>query len=160
MDLDRAAERLQQASKELIVCYQFRDRNRICCHGLSVSQCYVLDALTEQGDLTMQRLAERMHLAISTMTRVVAQLVRQGYARRRRDPEDRRVVHVAITPRGKEVMATITRSLVESQKAILRTLPEGQWEGAIAVVEALGRGVREWQAACCATPLKIGMPKR
>jgi len=160
MDLDRAAERLQQASKELIVRYQFRDRNQICCHGLSVSQCYVLDALAEQGDLTIQRLAERMQLAISTMTRVVAQLVRQRHARRRRDPQDRRVVHVAITPRGKEVMATITRALVESQKAILRTLPEGQWEGAIAVVEALGRGVRAWQAVCCPAPLKVGRPKR
>ena len=160
MDLDRAAEHLHQASKELIVRYQFRDRNQICCHGLSVSQCYVLDALAEEGDLTMQGLAQRMHLAISTMTRVVAQLVRQGYARRRRDPEDRRVVHVAITPRGNEVMATITRSLVESQKTILKALPEGQWEGAIAVVEALGRGVRQWQASCCSAPMKVGMPKR
>jgi DNA-binding MarR family transcriptional regulator len=160
MGLDRAAARLHRATKELIKRYQFRDRNQICCHGLSVSQCYVLDALAEEGDLTMQRLAERMQLAISTMTRVVAQLVRQGHARRRRDPEDRRVVHVGIKPRGKEIMATINRSLVESQKAILKALPEDQWEGAIAVVEALGQGVRQWQATCCPPPLKVGMPRR
>ena len=160
MDLDRAAERLHQVTKELIRRYQFRDRNQICCHGLSVSQCYVLDALAEKGDLTMQRLALRMHLAISTMTRVVAQLVRQGYVRRRPDPEDGRVVQVAITPRGKEIMATINRSLIQSQGAILRALPKEQWEGAIAVVESLGRGVRQWQATCCPAPLKVGMPKR
>lgn len=160
MDLDRAAERLHRATKELIRRYQFRDRNQICCHGLSVSQCYVLDALAEEGDLTMQRLAQRMQLAISTMTRVVAQLVRQGYVRRRPDPEDGRLVHVAITPRGKEIMATINRSLIESQKAILKALPREQWEGAIAVVEGLGLGVRQWQAACCPAPLKAGMPKR
>src|SRR5574341_1988599 len=160
MDLDRAAARLHRATKDLIKRYQFRDRNQICCHGLSVSQCYVLDALAEEGDLTMQRLADRMQLAISTMTRVVAQLVRQGHARRRQDPLDRRVVHVAITPRGKEVVATITRSLIESQKAILKVLPEEQWQGAIAVVEELGRGARQWQATCCPAPLKAGMPKR
>jgi DNA-binding MarR family transcriptional regulator len=160
MDLDRAADRLHRATKELIKRYQFRDRNQICCHGLSVSQCYVLDALAEEGDHTMQGLAGRMNLAISTMTRVVAQLVRHGYARRRRAPEDGRVVHVAITPRGKEILATINRSLIESQKAILRALPKGQWEGAIAVVEGLGRGVRQWQATCCPAPLKVGMPKR
>jgi DNA-binding MarR family transcriptional regulator len=160
MDLDRAADRLHRAAKELIVRYQFRDRNQICCHGLSVSQCYVLDALAEHGDLTMQRLAQRMHLAVSTMTRVVAQLVRRGYARRRPDPEDGRVVHVTITPRGKEIMAAINRSLVESQRAILKALPPGQWEGATAVIEALGRGVREWQATCCPPPLKPDMPKR
>src|SRR5574341_1752481 len=149
MDLDRAAERLHRATKELIRRYQFRDRSQICCHGLSVSQCYVLDTLAEEGDLTMQRLAQRMNLAISTMTRVVGQLVRRGYARRRADPEDGRVVHVTITPRGKEVVATINQSLIESQKAILKALPPQLWEGAVAVVEALGRGVREWQAACC-----------
>jgi DNA-binding MarR family transcriptional regulator len=160
MDLERAAERLHRAAKELIQRYQFRDRSQICCHGLSVSQCYVLDALAEDGDLTMQRLAQRMHLAISTMTRVVSQLVRRGYARRRRDPEDGRVVHVAITPRGKEIVAAINRSLLESQKAILAALPAGQWGGAIAVVEALGRGARQWQAACCPAPLGPGMPKR
>jgi len=142
MDLDRAAERLQQASKELIVRYQFRDRNQICCHGLSVSQCYVLDALAEQGDLTIQRLAERMQLAISTMTRVVAQLVRQRHARRRRDPQDRRVVHVAITPRGKEVMATITRALVESQKAIRFSRPARRVIGIPVVTRERPRGRR------------------
>lgn len=160
MDLQRAAERLHRATQELIVRYQFRDRNQICCHGLSVSQCYVLDALAEAGDLTMQRLAERMSLAVSTMTRVVAQLVRRGYALRRPDPEDRRVVHVAITPRGKAMVATINGSLIESQKAILRTLPRSHWAGAIAVVEALGRGVSQWKAACCPAPLKVGMPRR
>ena len=160
MDLDRAADRLHRATKELIKRYQFRDRNQICCHGLSVSQCYVLDALAEDGDLTMQRVAERMHLAVSTMTRVVGQLVRRGYVRRRPDPEDGRVVHVTLTPRGKEIMATINRALIASQKTILNALPPEQWAGAIAVVEALGQGVREWQASCCVTPLRIGMPKR
>jgi DNA-binding MarR family transcriptional regulator len=160
MDLERAAERLHRTAKELIQRYQFRDRNQICCHGLSVSQCYVLDALAEEGDFTMQHLAQRMHLAVSTMTRVVAQLVRRGYARRRRDPEDGRVVHVAITPRGKEIVAAINRSLIESQRAILEALPPGQWGGAIAVVEALGRGARQWQAACCPAPTRPGMPKR
>src|SRR5574341_634957 len=107
MDLERAAERLHRATKELIKRYQFRDRNQICCHGLSVSQCYVLDALAEEGDLTMQRLAQRMGLAVSTMTRVVGQLVRRGYVRRRPDPVGRRVVHVTLTPRGREIMAII-----------------------------------------------------
>ena len=46
----------------------------------------------------MQQLAKRMFKSVSTMTRVVSQLVRRGYVKRRQDPEDRRVVHVAITP--------------------------------------------------------------
>src|SRR3990172_7297538 len=107
MDLDMAAERLHRLMQDLVRRYQFRDRNRICCFGISVSGCYVLDELAGSGDQTMQALAGRMYLSVSTMTRVVGQLVRKGYIARRRDAEDGRVVWVSITPKGKDVLGKI-----------------------------------------------------
>jgi DNA-binding MarR family transcriptional regulator len=97
----------------------------------------------------MQRLAKRMFKSVSTMTRVVAQLVRRGYVKRRQDPEDRRAVWISITPQGKAIVAAINRDLVETQKAILRDIPSGEWSGAFKLLEALGRGARRWQEACC-----------
>jgi DNA-binding MarR family transcriptional regulator len=97
----------------------------------------------------MQQLAHRMFKSVSTMTRVVAQLVRHGYVKRRQDPGDRRVVHVAITPQGKAIVAAIGRDLIETQKAILQAVPRDQWDGAFAVLEALATGARRWQEACC-----------
>ena len=47
--LDRDAEALQGALSELIRVYQFRDRDRICCHDISVTQCYVLESLAREG---------------------------------------------------------------------------------------------------------------
>lgn len=147
MTLDQAAEELQRLSRELFRCYQFRDWNSICCYGISISQCYILDALLEHGDLTMQQLAARMFRSVSTMTRVVAQLVKRGYVRRRQDAEDRRVVHIAITPQGKAIVAAIQRDLVETQKAVLRTIPREEWPGALKVLEGLTRGARRWSDA-------------
>jgi DNA-binding MarR family transcriptional regulator len=83
------------------------------------------------------------------MTRVVAQLVRKGYVKRRRDPADRRVVHISITPQGKAIVAAIGRDLIETQKTILRGIPSAQWDGAFAVLEALAAGARRWQETCC-----------
>jgi len=148
-NLDEAAERLHRLTKDLIRRYQFRDWNQICCYGISISQCYILDALAEEGDLSMQQLARRMFKSVSTMTRVVGQLVRRGYVKRQQDPEDRRIVYVSITPQGKAIVAAINRDLIETQKAILRTIPPQQWEGAFRVLEALGRGARRWQETCC-----------
>ena len=147
--VDEGAERLHRLTKELIRRYQFRDWNQICCYGISVSQCYILDVLAEEGDLTMQQLAKRMFKSVSTMTRVVSQLVRRGYVKRRQDPEDRRVVHVSITPQGKAVVAAINRDLIETQKAILQAIPPDQWAGAFRVLEALAQGARRWQETCC-----------
>jgi DNA-binding MarR family transcriptional regulator len=147
--LEEAAERLHRLSNELIRRYQFRDWNQICCYGISISQSHILDVLAEEGDLTMQQLARRMFKSVSTMTRVVAQLVRRGYVRRRQDAADRRVVHVSITPQGKAIVAAIGRDLIETQKAILQAVPHEQWDGAFAVLEALATGARRWQEACC-----------
>jgi DNA-binding MarR family transcriptional regulator len=147
--LEEAAERLHRLSKELIRRYQFRDWNQICCYGISISQSHILDVLAEEGDLTMQQLAGRMFKSVSTMTRVVAQLVRRGYVRRRQDAADRRVVHVSITPQGKAIVAAIGRDLIETQKAILQAVPRAQWDGAFALLEALATGARRWQEACC-----------
>ena len=149
MSIEQAAERLHRVTKELIRRYHFRDWNQICCYGISISQCYILDALAEDGDHSMQQLARRMYKSISTMTRVVGQLVRRGYARRRQDPEDRRVVHVSITPQGKAIVAAVNRDLIETQKAILQTISPDQWEGAFALLDALAHGARRWQETCC-----------
>lgn len=149
MELDQGAERLHRLTKEVIRRYQFRDWNQVCCYGISISQCHVLDTLAEEGDLSMQQLARRMYKSVSTMTRVVGQLVRRGYVKRRQDPEDRRVIHVSITPQGKAIVAAINRDLIETQKAILQAIPTAQWAGAFTVLEALAEGARRWQETCC-----------
>ena len=149
MTLDEAAERLHRLTKDLIRRYQFRDWNQICCYGISISQCHILDVLAEEGDLTMQQLARQMFKSISTMTRVAGQLVRKGYIKRRQDPEDRRVVHVSVTPQGKAILAAIQRNMVETQKAILQAIPEREWAGAFKVLGALTQGAQRWQETCC-----------
>lgn len=149
LSLDEGAEQLHRLTKELIRRYQFRDWNQICCYGISISQSHILDSLAEGGDLTMQQLARRMYKSVSTMTRVVGQLVRRGYVKRRQDPEDRRAVHVSITPQGKAIVAAFNRDLIETQKAILAGIPAGEWPGAFKVLEALAHGARCWQERCC-----------
>ena len=149
LTLAEGAEQLHRLTTELIRRYQFRDWNRICCYGVSISQSHILDVLAEEGNLTMQQLARRMFKSVSTMTRVVAQLVKRGHVKRRPDPNDRRIVHVEITPQGKAVVAAINRDLIETQKAILQVVPRDQWDGAFAVLEALATGARRWQETCC-----------
>lgn len=149
IELDQGAERLHRLTKELIRRYQFRDWNQICCYGISISQSHILDALAEEGDLTMQQLAKRMYKSVSTMTRVVGQLVRRGYVKRRQNSEDRRVVHVSITPQGKAIVAAINRDLIQTQKAILQAIPTDQWAGAFKVLKGLAEGARRWQETCC-----------
>src|SRR6476646_7457918 len=72
--LDRDALALHEAVADLVRVYQFRDRDRICCHDVSVTQCYALETLVEHGPLRLSALAERLFLDKSTTSRVVSTL--------------------------------------------------------------------------------------
>jgi DNA-binding MarR family transcriptional regulator len=55
----------------------------------------------------MSRLAEELDLERSTVTRLVDELVKSGYAERADDPKDRRTVMVRLSPSGLGKVAEI-----------------------------------------------------
>jgi DNA-binding MarR family transcriptional regulator len=65
--------------------------------GLSRTEFRCLDILSAEGTLTAGRLAELMGVTSGAMTGVLDRLESAGYARRIRDTEDRRRVHVELT---------------------------------------------------------------
>src|SRR6185295_17411735 len=80
--LEVDATSLHEALTELVRVYQFRDRDRICCHDISVTQCYALEALLRRGPSGLNELAAELYLDKSTASRVVAALQRKKYVSR------------------------------------------------------------------------------
>jgi DNA-binding MarR family transcriptional regulator len=141
------ARRLHRAVTELVRRYQFRDRNEICCFGVSVSQCHALEALGQAGELTMGELASQMHLSVSTMTRVVDQLVARGLAQRGEDAKDRRVCWWS-QPQGRELLGRISADLLGGETAILaRSRPKTGVSDPGARRAVAGRGRVAWRGA-------------
>jgi MarR family transcriptional regulator, 2-MHQ and catechol-resistance regulon repressor len=108
-----------QALAELVRGYQFRDRERICCHDVSVTQCYALETLLQQGEQTLNDLAAGLFLDKSTASRVVDALESKGYARRRINPASRRSVLVSATPAGCALHARIERDMLLEEQRLL-----------------------------------------
>lgn len=143
--LDDQATQLHKAVTALVQRYQCRDRNDICCYGITPSQCYTLNALHEHGTLTMQALADILHLAISTVTRVVDQLVTKHYVARHSAPHDRRVCHVSLTDEGQRCVSTIQAGLIAREQAILERIPAVSRDHVIWAIEALTQAVDDWR---------------
>ncbi|MBI2839549.1 MAG: MarR family transcriptional regulator [Acidobacteria bacterium] len=95
---------IYRALSELARRYQFRNREEVCCYGLTVSQCYALEALSREGILATSELAERLGLDLSSTTRIVDQLVRKKLAIRRRGASDARVREIATTDAGRRLV--------------------------------------------------------
>ena len=133
---------------ELIKKYQFRDRNEITNFGISVSQCYVLETLHFQGALTMKKLAEQMHLTISTITRVVDQLERKNLVRRKQHPEDSRVRMIKLTSKGEKVFLKSWANVFESEKKIFENIKPGHRKVLLLLLKDLNNSVDQWQSTC------------
>ena len=77
-------------------------RDEICCEGVTVSQCYTLQILHDDGEMTAGELAEVLGNDASSVTRAIDVLVRNGSVERVR-PEggDRRRVILRLTKSGR-----------------------------------------------------------
>lgn len=150
-ELDALALEMHEVVHELIKKYQFRDRNRICCHDVTVSQCYILYEL-RRGALPMRALAAGLDLDLSTVSRVVNQLEKKAYVERRSDPADGRIVLAALTDAGREVLQRIEAELIASERQILEQISPAARHGVLFALRELLRSVDRWRTTCCVKP--------
>lgn len=117
--LEEDTAELHRALGELVRVYQFRDRDRICCYDVSVTQCYALEATVLEGPLSLNELAARLYLDKSTASRVVDALERKGYVERRASPTDRRALRLVATDAGRELHARIEADVLAQERELL-----------------------------------------
>ncbi|MEX2571837.1 MAG: MarR family transcriptional regulator [Gemmatimonadota bacterium] len=117
--LGRDATDLHAAISELVRVYQFRDRDRICCHDLSVTQCHALQILHQSGPASLNDLAARLFLDKSTTSRVIDALERKEYAVREPNPKDRRALRLSVTPKGASLLERIREDILLDEKRLL-----------------------------------------
>ena len=139
--LDRDARRLQKAVTELARAYQFRDRTRVCCHDLSVTQFYALDALIRNGPSTLNMITAELYLNKSTVSRTVDSLESKGYVRCSTDPVDARALTIEITEQGEKLFLRIEEDLVGEMKTLISEFKSETRRATTQVVTRLTRAV-------------------
>jgi DNA-binding MarR family transcriptional regulator len=101
---------------------QLKDQT-LCC-GVTSAQCHVLLELAEAGESSLVDLSVRLKLDTSTLSRTVDGLVRAGYVDRVTDPENRRYVLLALTPKGERKVEYIDRTSDSYYRELLVQLSE------------------------------------
>ena len=151
---ERDARDLYEALTDLVRLYQFRDRNVICCHDVSVTQCYALQSLVRGGARTLGALATELYLDKSTASRVVEALERKGYVRRAPHPEDARAIQLVATARGKKLHAGIEATLMDEERRLIAGLAPEVRKAATGLIRDLARATAKRMdvdtPACCA----------
>ncbi len=154
--LERDAAELYAALSDLFRVYEFRDRDRICCFDVSVTQCYALEELVERGSMTLNDLAARLYLDKSTASRVVDALERKGYVVRSTHPEDRRAVLVEVKAAGRTLERTIRASILAEERQLLADFDPEVRQAMTRLIARLARAaagrVEASGGSCCRLP--------
>jgi MarR family 2-MHQ and catechol resistance regulon transcriptional repressor len=144
---------LHAAISDLVRVYQFRDRDQICCHDISVTQCYALESLVHHGPMRLNALSATLFLDKSTASRVVQTLVRKGYAKHRRDPLDGRAMVLEVTAAGRKLHGLIVGELIKQQESLLEDLTPTVRRAVVDVIRRLASAAdarfRAGVSTCC-----------
>jgi DNA-binding MarR family transcriptional regulator len=94
--------------------------------------------LSRQRDpLTMGELGKALDIPLSTATRVMDWFVRSGHVERQPDPEDRRIVRVALTKTGREFIKTREKVIRQHVEHILLRFTPDERESMIRLLRKL-----------------------
>jgi DNA-binding MarR family transcriptional regulator len=149
LELQQQVEAFHEALSDFVRAYLVGERDRICCHDISLTQCYALDALLRRGPSTLNALAAELSLDKSTASRVVATLQRKGYVGRAAHPGDARAVLLDVTPAGRRLGDRIRADRIAERKALLADFPPEVRDGITDVMRRLA-GVTRRRMACAA----------
>ena len=116
-----------------------RESRRLAGTHLTSSQFGVLEALYHLGPLTQKELSQKLLKTGGNMTMVVDNLEKHEQVERRRGTEDRRVVTVHLTRRGRRLIDRIMPAHVEGICEDLNRLTPREQEQLRALCRKLGK---------------------
>jgi MarR family transcriptional regulator, organic hydroperoxide resistance regulator len=94
--------------------------------GIAVPVWRVLASLIGSEGETVTGLAETCLLQQPTMTKLLDRMTRDGLVHRAQDTRDRRVVRVALTPHGEQMVTELLEAAKQHEAEVLARHPEAE----------------------------------
>jgi DNA-binding MarR family transcriptional regulator len=142
MVLHPVGDELAASLRLAIVRLARRLRQEDTTTGATISQLSALGVINAHGPITLRDLSARERVQPPTMTRLVAALEADGLAVREGDPEDRRIVLLRTTSKGRKLLEDSRQRRTAFLVAGLASLTPGErrrLEAALPLLERLAQ---------------------
>ena len=119
-----------------------------CLKPLNVtrSQWWVLAHLSREDGMTQSRLAEELDLGKVAVGGLIDRLEKSGLLRREADASDRRVNHVFLEPKSKQLIAKMRKVSHRMNAQILEGLPDDRLESTAVTLDSMKRNLLRYLA--------------
>lgn len=101
---------------------------RLDSHGLTQAQWAPLFLIHQKRGSTLAELSRELQVDAGALTRTLDRLEAKGLCKRERSTEDRRVVHLALTPEGKAAAAPVPEVLCDVSNSLLAGFTQDEWQ--------------------------------
>lgn len=153
MELTNKIGTRQEVLGELLVKladdFRLLDRVCICTCGLTQNQCHTLLLIAQGRDLSINDIASKMGLDVSTVSRNVDRLVEKGIVSRIENPEDRRAVCLSLTQEGKNYAYVLTNNASSWIERLTEGMTEAEMEEVIESLRGLLERIKKILSTCC-----------
>jgi DNA-binding MarR family transcriptional regulator len=124
MLIEEIKQKLLDHSKRINDCTNLMLNSEGACHGLTVMQLRLLMELFRTGSLTIGGIAEHMGLAGANVSTMCKKLEQFGYLQRSRDLQDERIVRVALTNAGEDMLLKIDTQMTAKISRMVENVSE------------------------------------
>ena len=107
------------------------------------SQSHIVFLLERRGPQKMSELAESLRLTPGAVTIASDKLIEEGYLERLRDENDRRVIFLQITDKGKETLNELRVEGRKAMKAVFSNLSDSDMQHLIKTFELAANNMNE-----------------
>jgi DNA-binding MarR family transcriptional regulator len=112
-------------------------------NDLSVTEIHTIEAIGMYVPRSMSEVAADLQITVGTLTTAVNRLIKKGYVERKRIEEDRRVVQIQLTKKGKLAYRIHQKFHVDMVKETIEDLSEGEEKVLIASLDKLNNFFRK-----------------
>jgi len=112
-----------------------------------VSHVVVLDFLRERGSAPMGEISKVLGLTMSAATGIVDKMVEQGYVKRERSADDRRVVMVSLLRKGKDLIEKVVKARENLTNDMYSVLTEKEKDEYLRMLRKVHDNLRKKQDA-------------
>lgn len=109
---------------------------------LTINELHAIEAIGTEAK-TMTEIAKKLNVTVGTLTTMINHLVKKEYVERTSTEEDRRVVQIVLTNKGRFAYRLHDRFHHVMIKNMLQDIDESQYEVLIQALSALDRFVKE-----------------
>jgi len=113
----------------------------LATRGIHPGQAFCLRVMAERDGISQRDLADTLHLARPTVTKMVQALEKSGAVERRPDPDDRRLTRVYLTDGGRELAVEMHGVAADYINATIGTLPVDDRRELARLLEELGASI-------------------